>query len=191
LRAKAWLAGSAILLKQLQDAELAALAAATGEPRAFGELARRHATRVRALLRRMGASSALADDVAQEAFIIAFKHLATYRNQGSFYSWVGKIAARLYVRRWKSESRIEYSRLPVTEAVESAETLAPHDAIDLDHALQSLSVAERLCVTLCHGAGCSHSEIAAQLDVPIGTVKSHIRRGLYKLKTRLDADTQR
>jgi RNA polymerase sigma-70 factor (ECF subfamily) len=132
----------------------------------------------------MGASGALADDIAQEAFIVAFKRIATYRNEGSFSSWVGRIAARLYVRQWRIESRLEYTESPVAE-IEAATALSPQDAIDLDHALRSLSPAERLCVSLCHGAGWSHSEIASQLDLPIGTVKSHIRRGLDKLKSRL------
>jgi RNA polymerase sigma factor (sigma-70 family) len=177
------------LVTELPDVELVALATATGDSRAFGELARRHSTRVRALLRRMGASRALADDVAQDAFIVAFKRIATFRNEGSFYSWVGRIAARLYLKHWKVESRVEYGAHPLAD-VESSESGRDHDAIDLDQALQSLSAAERLCVSLCHGVGWSHSEIAAQLDMPIGTVKSHVRRGLDKLKAKLCEDSR-
>jgi RNA polymerase sigma factor (sigma-70 family) len=172
------------LLNELQDAELAALAATTGEGRVFEELARRHSTRVRVLLRRMGASHALADDVAQDAFIIAFQRIGTFRNEGPFSSWVGRIAARLYVRRWKTESRLKYSAHPLEEP-DHTRSASEQDAIDLDRALRSLSAAEQICVSLCHAAGWSHSEIAGQLEMPIGTVKSHIRRGLEKLKARL------
>jgi DNA-directed RNA polymerase specialized sigma24 family protein len=63
------------VLRDLHDVELAALAAAGGR-REFGELVRRHSSAVRGLLRRMGAQPALADDVAQDAFLLAFEKCA-------------------------------------------------------------------------------------------------------------------
>lgn len=134
----------------------------------------------------MGATPSTADDVAQEAFIIAFERIGSYRNEGPFQAWIGRIAARLYVRRWKLESRIEPG--PVhPQAHSQVESGDEHETIDLDRALLSLSPPERLCVSLCHGAGWSHAEIATQLDMPIGTVKSHVRRGIEKLRLRLGA----
>jgi RNA polymerase sigma-70 factor (ECF subfamily) len=67
------------------------------------------------------------------------------------------------------------------------EDLAPAagDLIDLDEALRSLSAPERVCVSLCYGAGLSHSEAAAALNAPLGTVKSHVKRGMDKLRLRL------
>jgi RNA polymerase sigma-70 factor (ECF subfamily) len=64
--------------------------------------------------------------------------------------------------------------------------LAEAARLDLDGALQALSEAERLCVSLCCGAGLTHAEAADALKTPLGTVKSHVRRGLDKLKARLD-----
>jgi len=49
----------------------------------------------------------------------------------------------------------------------------------------SLSPAERLCVSMCYGAGLSHGEAADALNLPLGTVKSHVKRGLEKLRARL------
>ena len=57
--------------------------------------------------------------------------------------------------------------------------------MDLDEALKSLSAAERLCVSLCCGAGHSHPEAAELLNLPLGTVKSHVKRGLDKLRRAL------
>lgn len=48
-----------------------------------------------------------------------------------------------------------------------------------------LSAAERVCISLCYGAGLSHAEVAEALNAPLGTVKSHVKRGLDKLKQRL------
>jgi RNA polymerase sigma factor (sigma-70 family) len=165
----------------LHDVELAALAAA-GDRAAFGELVRRHGPAVRGLLRRMGAQQALADDLAQDAFLAAFEAIAEFRGEGTFVAWVRRIAARLYVRRWRKDSRLELGEAP-EEATEGEGPVA--ERIDLDGALQTLSPTERLCISLCYGAGLSHTEAADALNAPLGTVKSHVKRGLDKLKARL------
>ena len=165
------------------DVELAALAAAGGR-REFGELVRRHGSAVRALLRRMGAQAAEADDVAQDAFLQAFEKCTEFRGEGTFAAWVKRIAARLYLKRRSKEVRY------VAE-IEDTETVAPVDTpglLDLDEALKTLSETERLCVSLCHGAGLSHPEIATAMNLPLGTVKSHVKRGLDKLRARLQPE---
>lgn len=169
----------------LHDVELCSYAAA-GERRAFGELVRRHGSSVRHLLRRMGAQAALSDDVAQDAFLAAFERIAEFRGEGTFAGWVKKIAARLYLRRLQREKRL--SALAAEEgSIEEIDTGAgdADHRIDLDEALKGLSPAERLCVSMCYGAGLSHGEAADALNLPLGTVKSHVKRGLEKLRARL------
>ena len=166
------------------DVELCALAA-IGERRAFGELVRRHGSAVRGVLRRMGAQAAEADDVAQDAFLTAFERIAEFRGEGTFAAWVKKIAARLYLRRLQRDRKLGAL---TAEAVKDEADTRPADAdaaIDLEEALKVLSAVERLCVTMCFGAGLSHSEAAEALNLPLGTVKSHVKRGLEKLRTRL------
>jgi len=68
---------------------------------------------------------------------------------------------------------------------EDVHTPDPSLLLDLGAALEALSPAERLCVSLCHGAGFTHVEISDQLQIPLGTVKSHISRGTRKLRSRL------
>ena len=168
----------------LHDVELCSYAA-TGERRAFGELVRRHGSGVRGVLRRMGAQPAEADDVAQDAFLTAFERVAEFRGEGTFAGWIKKIAARLYLRRLQKDRKLG----AITgEAVEDEPEIPHGDAdatIDLEEALKVLGAVERLCVTLCFGAGLSHSEAAEALNLPLGTVKSHVKRGLEKLRTRL------
>ena len=171
----------------LHDVELDALSAA-GDRHAFGELVRRHGSAVRGLLRRMGADPATADDVAQDAFLAAFEGIAEFRGEGSFAGWVKKIAARLYLRRWRKASRIDLSAEPEDQPGPSHEA-ASNRRIDLDEALRVLSPSERLCVSLCYGGGLSHAEAAETLNAPLGTVKSHVKRGLDKLRERLAAPT--
>ena len=165
----------------MHDVELAALAAAGGRAE-FGELVRRHGSAVRALLRRMGAQPSLADDVAQDAFLTAFQKVGEFRGQGTFGAWVKRIAARLYLRRRSKEARYVAELEGEPEPSGGAQA---GELVDLDEALQALSEVERLCVSLCHGAGFSHPEIAQSLDLPLGTVKSHVKRGLDKLRARL------
>ncbi|WP_091738561.1 RNA polymerase sigma factor [Phenylobacterium immobile] len=171
----------------LHDVELCALSAA-GDRRAFEELVRRHGTAVRALLRRMGADGSTADDVGQDAFIAAFEQIAEFRGEGTFTAWVRKIAARLYLRRIRKDRRLV--ALVADEAEPAPETGPGADGkIDLDRALNTLSAVERICVSLCYGAGVSHVEAAEALNLPLGTVKSHVKRGLDKLRARLDPDS--
>ena len=163
------------------DLELVALAV-TGDRAAFGELVRRHGSAVRALLRRMGAAPDLADDLAQDAFMAAFEQIAEFRGEGTFQAWVKRIAARAYVRRWRKGARETLSADPPEAAAPPPDHAG---AIDLDAALAGLTPAERMCVSLCYGAGLSHAEAAAALNTPLGTVKSHVKRGLDKLRDRL------
>ncbi len=171
-------------LSALPDVELAALAAAGGR-QAFGELVKRHGSAVRALLRRMGADGATADDVAQDAFLTAYERIGELRGHGAFAGWIKRIAARLYIKRWRRRGRIEALDEASLEEMSFGGEGAAADRLDLDGALQALSEAERLCVSLCCGAGLTHAEAAEALKTPLGTVKSHVRRGLDKLKARL------
>ena len=167
----------------LHDVELAQLAAAGGRQE-FGELVRRHGSAVRALLRRMGAEAATADDIAQDAFLQAFERVAEFRGEGAFSSWVRRIAARLYLKRRRKDAQLVLEAEP-REPDTPASLLDGAGRIDLDDALKALSAPERLCVSLCYGAGLSHTEVAEALNTPLGTVKSHVKRGLDKLRERM------
>jgi len=170
-------------LTGLHDVELAAYAAAGGR-REFGELVRRHGPAVRGLMRRMGAEASAADDLAQDAFLLAFERIAEFRGEGAFAGWVKRIAARLYLKRRKKDS--QYLLEAETREPEQVEAYAgAGDRIDLDGAMNALTKAERLTVSLCYGAGLSHSEVSETLNIPLGTVKSHVKRGLDKLRERL------
>lgn len=166
----------------LSDIELARLA--DHEDRgAAGELVRRSAPVIADLLRRMGASDAIADDITQDALVAALRSVASYRGEAAFSTWAMKIAARLYLKRRRREARTDLMADPVgAELGGPSEEAGSIARLDLDRALQRLSAPERLCVSLCHGAGLKHDEIALALRVPLGTVKSHVTRGLKKLR---------
>jgi RNA polymerase sigma-70 factor (ECF subfamily) len=176
-------------LAGLHDVELAALSAA-GQRAAFGELVRRHGSAVRGLLRRMGADAAMADDLAQDAFLTAFERIAEFRGEGTFQGWVKRIGARMYVRRWRRGTRQALAE-DAAGVDPPADLRGEADSrLDLEEALRTLPEAERVCVSLCFGAGFSHAEAAELLNAPLGTVKSHVKRGLDRLRARLAAPGQ-
>jgi DNA-directed RNA polymerase specialized sigma24 family protein len=86
------------------DRELARLSrGADAQP--CGQLVQRAAPSVRRLLRRMGAESAAADDLTQDARVAALRSIGQYRGDAPFASWVSRIAGRLYMKRCRKEAR--------------------------------------------------------------------------------------
>ena len=166
-------------VRSQHDLELVALAAG-GDRQAFGELVRRHNAGVRGLLMRMGADPCTADDVAQDAFITAFSSISEFRGEGAFAGWVKRIAARHYLKRVRRRTPEPQNEGELWGGEGEAAA-----RMDLDQALAGLPEAGRICVSLCYGAGFSHGEAAEALEMPLGTVKSHVKRGLDRLRTRL------
>ena len=160
--------------------------AAAGDAASLAELVRRNLAPLRNFLRRLGAPPDLADDLAQDALLVALERIGDCRGDGTFLAWVRRIAARRYLRILHSSGRVTSMDL-VPEAVASMPDAG--SSLDLDAALQSLPEAQRLCVTLQHGAGYTASEIARALDLPEGTVKSHVTRGLARLRRYLGSET--
>lgn len=154
-----------------------------GDREAQGELVRRAGPLVRRLLGRMGADPTVAEDLTQDALVAALRNMEDFRGDAPFASWVSAIAARLFLKRCRREARYRLSADPVLEQQPAqAAGVAPGERMDLDRALTLLSPVERLCVTLCHGAGFTQAELSAHLGLPLGTVKSHVSRGLAKLR---------
>jgi RNA polymerase sigma-70 factor (ECF subfamily) len=172
------------------DAELIARVIATDDRAAFGELVRRHQSAVRRFLRHLASGdAALADDLAQETFVQAYRGLARFRGEASFASWLLGIAHN----HWRNARRKNRATEGVTDRHESSAEEAPSPAQavalshDLAHALRELSPDEQTAVHLCFQQGLSHREAASVLDWPLGTVKTHLARGKDKLRHLLAA----
>ena len=164
---------------EISEADLTK-AAMAGDRAAFGQLVARHQASIRALARRLARSTADGDDIAQAAFLTAWRRRSTWRG-GSFRSWVCTIAYRefLHARRgYGSGAEVEET---AGEAGESGERL------DLTRAMAGLEEGERAAIALCLGAGLSHAEAAVAMGAPLGTVKSWVLRGRAKLQKALAA----
>ncbi len=171
------------------DLELAALVAATGDRHAFGQLVARYQTLVRAMLTRMTGNHALADDLAQDAFIKAYRKIGTFTGAGSFKSWLCRIAYTEFlqaVRKRKSAAAAMERFTAHQDVLGQAQNWDSGDAMDLDRALSHLSEVERNVIVLCFSSGMSHAEAADITGLPLGTVKSHINRGKAKMRAILE-----
>jgi RNA polymerase sigma-70 factor (ECF subfamily) len=167
-------------------AEAAVVALAMGGDRdAFSELVRRRQSWLRNLLRRLCRDPALADDLAQQVFLRAWRSLPTLKSVAAFGAWLRRLAINTWLAHVRSApppmASLDNAELPVP--VEVASTA---EQLDLDHALAQLSREERMCVVLTYNEGMSHSEISLVTGLPLGTVKSHIRRGAQRLRSLLD-----
>jgi RNA polymerase sigma-70 factor (ECF subfamily) len=158
-----------------------------GDKSAFAELVRRHGSLLRTHIRRMGAQGADADDMAQEAFMSAYEHLSEFRFDGAFVGWLKRIASRRYLKRVRANQKYLLTDDMRSFEPEPAANEGEFRAHNLDAALNRLKPVERLCVTLNFSGDLSHQEIADELRLPLGTVKSHIKRAMDQLKTILNA----
>lgn len=151
---------------------------------AFGELVRHHQSAVRNFLRHLSrGDAALADDLAQETFIHAYRRLGEFRGDSSFATWLLGIAHNHH-RNARRRLR-ENVALDETLASETTGDYPTHDSDlrhDLSNALRSLSDDENLVVHLGFQQGLSHSEISAVTHMPLGTVKTHLNRAKDKLR---------
>jgi RNA polymerase sigma-70 factor (ECF subfamily) len=186
---------------QLTDAQLIARVVVHDDRNAFSELVRRHQSAVRTTLRRLTAGNhALADDLAQETFMLAYRNIKSFRQEAQFSTWLYRIATNAFLadaRKRKEELLGDRDRdvapedddegVVSTEPAGSDQTRGASLRIDVDRALAVLSDAERAAIVQCYHNDLSHEEAAIVLDCPVGTVKTHILRAKAKLKGRLAA----
>ena len=177
----------------ISDAQLIARVVVQDDRHAFSELVRRHQSAVRATLRRLAAgNAALADDLAQETFLLAYRNLKSFRQDAAFATWLYRIAYNVFLghaRKTKELAMPDDADLEagpwtdgeVPSTVERQVTLKT----DLDRAMSVLSDAERGAIVQCYHKDLSHEEAAIVLGCPVGTVKTNILRAKQKLKARL------
>jgi RNA polymerase sigma-70 factor (ECF subfamily) len=177
---------SGATLGQAAEAAVVALAM-SGDAAAFSELVRRRQSWLRNLLRRLCRDAALADDLAQQVFLQAWRSLPGLRSVAAFGAWLRRLALNAWLAHLRAAP-------PATLAMNeedpgSAAVMLPGagEQLDLDRALACLAPDERLCIVLAYSEGMSHGEISAATDLPLGTVKSHVRRGAERLRALLHA----
>lgn len=172
-------------------------AVAAGDADALAYLFDRHGAAVLGVLTRMLGRAGEADEVLQEVFLWLWKHPRRYdASRSSLRGWLLVLARS----RALDVLRADRSRKLREEGVERERAIryspvhepAPLDDIEqreaerrLQRALGTLPDEQRRCIELAFFAGLSHSQIAARLQQPLGTVKSRIQLGMAKLRVAL------
>ena len=177
------------VLADLEDGALVERAAHLTDRRAFAELLRRHQSKVRGLLLRLAGDRALADDLAQETFLRAYRGLVGFAGRARFSTWLYRIAYNVYLNH---RARVrQHASLPEgfeggAAAPESSMSAARADLRrDLEAAIAGLPDRYRAVVMLHYLEDVSYPEIAEILDLPLGTVKTHLHRAKRLLRAQM------
>ena len=190
-------------LANLPDADVVVLAQ-QGREAAFRELIRRYERPVFSLIFRMVRDRETAEDLSQETFIKVLNHVDKYRPEFKLSSWLFKIANNVAIDHMRkrhvetismdgspharSAAEAEASSFDVEArgetALEEMESKELGNAIE--RAIAGLRPEYRSCIMLRHVEGRSYEEIAATLDLPLGTVKTYIHRARHELRKALE-----
>lgn len=149
------------------------------------------APRVRLYLRGLGAPEAIAEELAQEALLRLWQRADSYdANRSTLSTWLFRIARNLHIDRLRREnhwiavdveSELEFEEEPENPAFSSAESYAAH--ADLNERIERLSATQARLIRMSYFEAKSHQQISDELGMPLGTVKSSIRRAFQRLQS--------
>ncbi|MDQ4037923.1 MAG: RNA polymerase sigma factor SigE [Actinomycetota bacterium] len=160
-------------------------------PPTWDEVVRQHSARVYRLAYRLSGNAQDAEDLTQETFVRVFRSLASYQ-PGTFEGWLHRITTNLFLDMVRRRQRVRFEALP--EDAERLPSTGPspeqvyadtHFDPQVQEALDALSPEFRVPVVLCDVEGLTYEEIAATLDIKLGTVRSRIHRGRVQLRAAL------
>ena len=162
----------------------------------FSALVERHQSDLRYSLRQMtGWDEALADDLAQETFMLAYKSMASYKADAKFRSWLYRIAYNQMISHYRLARNngitgIDETVSAIASSRESDSSAAFTDQSlhqDLARAMQQLPTQQRMVIHLCLHRQLTHREICTIMEIPLGTVKTCISRGKATLRDLLSS----
>ncbi len=166
---------------------------ATGDHSAFGELYDQFAPRVLGLVRRLLIDHAQSEEVAQEVFLEIWQSASRFDPaRGGAATWILTMTHRRAVDRIRSSQagRDRDTRVGIRDFAPEYDHVAESVEVTIEHervkkAMGRLTELQRQAVSLAYYGGYSHSEVAAMLSVPIGTVKTRLRDGMIRLRDEL------
>jgi RNA polymerase sigma factor (sigma-70 family) len=169
----------------LSDETLLA-ALASGNPEAAASFVRRFQSRVYGLAITMLRDATLAEEVAQDTFVRAWRHAATYdARRGRVPTWLLAIARNLAIDRARMRSPIPVDPDVVASELDLAHVDTPVDVAERDRLRQAIATLpddQRRALVLATYAGRTAREISELDGVPLGTVKTRIRAAMLKLR---------
>jgi RNA polymerase sigma-70 factor (ECF subfamily) len=169
-----------------------------GEASAFDVLVARWEDKLRGAAYRFLGSEEEARDVAQEAFLRAYRALGGFKQEARFSSWLYQIATNLCrdrLRRRRTRAAVSLEELEETGPVIVETRPGAHERLQqkdlarvVRRAIHALPEEQREVVILKEYQGLTFLEIAQSLDLPVSTVKTRLYRGLGQLRLRLERE---
>ena len=171
-----------------------------GEKAAFDVLVLKYQHRLHKLIARYIRDQSEVSDVAQEAFLKAYRALPRFRGDSAFYTWLYRIAINTAKNHLVSQARrppaddidsVEAEQFESTSALKeyaTPERLAQRDEVQktIVEAIDALPEDLRMAITLRELDGLSYEDIAEAMECPIGTVRSRIFRAREAINARLE-----
>lgn len=167
-----------------------------GDEEAFAQLVRENESRIYTLTLRMTNNREDAQDLAQEAFLNAWRGIGKFQGDSSFSTWLYRLASNAcidHLRRRKRRQEVDFTAPLYNEEDQPIEL--PDSSFDpqfelerqqqrqaVEYALAALPPAQRKILVLRELHGLSYQEIAQALDLDLGTVKSRISRGRLAMR---------
>ncbi len=160
---------------------------AAGDKAAFGRLVERYQRFAYSIGYRMTGRADLAEDLAQDAFLRAWQALPRFRGDSQFRTWLGRIVTNVsidYLRSRRPEVALD-ERLPAGAETLPAQAMRAETQEVVRRAILALPAQSRAALVLREYEGLSYKEIAAVLDIPIGTVMSRLNYARAALRETL------
>ena len=171
-----------------EDDQALIASALAGRGEAFGELVARYERAVYNLAVRTLRDRTEAEDATQEAFLRAYRALGSFRPGAKFSTWIFTICYRLCCDRLAKRKRFSGNELPDRADPSAGPALLAErsdEARRLRTAIDALPEKYRTVITLYHLQGKQYEEIASVLNLPLGTVKTHLFRAKEQLRKAL------
>ena len=176
-------------MSQLNDISLVAQVVVFKNTRAFDQLVKEYQSPIRRFFLNLTCGdSELSDDLAQDTFIKAYTNLSSFHNLSSFSTWLYRIAYNVFYDFMRSRKcSEEYSSDVLDQDYElPSETLTRN--IDIYRAMQILKPEERAIIQLFYLEDLSLNKVSEIMNMPSGTVKSHLSRARQRLNVYLDKE---
>lgn len=183
------------------DGQLASRVA-RGDQAAGEELVRRHQAPVRGFLRAVCYDRSAIDDLAQETFLRAIKHAGRFDPKYPMRGWLLTIARRLSINHGQKQKRRRPAAGIEPDQLQTDSTNSPSNHLEQQEqqaltrdavlaAMARLSEPQRVAIAMHYQQGLPLEQIAELLEMPLGTVKSHLYRGRQRMKELLEPQSER
>jgi RNA polymerase sigma factor (sigma-70 family) len=161
------------------------------DQQAFSYLYDNYATALNTVIFRMVENKELCEDILQESFLKIWNNFSSYDNtKGRLFTWMLNLTRNLTIdtlrsKGYKKQSKISSDENSVSNLQDSSAGIEKFDSLGIRKQLANLKTEQRTIIDLAYFSGFTQDEIAKQLDIPLGTVKTRMRSAILELRKNL------